>query len=51
VRRSGAASERARVAAQRRLREAIKKIGEVDEQLGAHLAKAIRTGTFCAYRP
>jgi tetratricopeptide (TPR) repeat protein len=51
VRRAGAAGERARVAAQRRLREAIKKIGELDDELGAHLSKAIRTGTFCAYRP
>jgi hypothetical protein len=51
VRRVGAAGERARVAAQRRLREAIKKIGELDDELGAHLSKAIRTGTFCAYRP
>jgi tetratricopeptide (TPR) repeat protein len=51
VRRTGAASERARVAAQRRLREAIKKIGELDDELGRHLTKAIRTGTFCAYRP
>jgi tetratricopeptide (TPR) repeat protein len=51
VRRTGAATERARVAAQRRLREAIKKIGELDDELGRHLTKAIRTGTFCAYRP
>ena len=51
VRRAGASSERARIAAHRCLREAIKKIGEVDDELGAHLAKAVRTGTFCAYRP
>jgi tetratricopeptide (TPR) repeat protein len=51
VRRAGAAAERARVAAQRRLREAIKKIAELDDELGGHLSKAIRTGTFCAYRP
>jgi tetratricopeptide (TPR) repeat protein len=51
VRRSGAAAERARVAAQRRLREAIKKIGELDAELGTHLDRAIRTGAFCVYRP
>jgi tetratricopeptide (TPR) repeat protein len=51
TRRAGAASERARIAVQRRLREAIKKIGELDAELGAHLDKAIRTGNFCAYRP
>jgi tetratricopeptide (TPR) repeat protein len=50
-RRAGAAAERARVAAQRRLREAIKKIAELDTELGAHLDTAIRTGTFCVYRP
>ena len=51
VRRAGAATERARVTAQRRLREAIRKIAELDGELGAHLDRAIRTGTFCAYRP
>ncbi|HSD88465.1 MAG TPA: AAA family ATPase [Kofleriaceae bacterium] len=51
VRRAGAAAERARVASHRRLREAIKKIEELDGELGAHLAKAVRTGMFCAYRP
>jgi tetratricopeptide (TPR) repeat protein len=51
VRRAGAAGERARIAAQRRLREAIKRIAEVDGELGEHLDRAIRTGTFCAYRP
>jgi hypothetical protein len=50
-RRAGAANERARVAAHRRLREAIKKIGELDAELGAHLDKAVRTGTFCVYWP
>lgn len=51
VRRGGAAGERARVAAHRCIREAIKKIGEVDGELAKHLARAVRTGTFCAYRP
>lgn len=51
VRRAGAATERARVAAHRRLREAIKKVAELDAELGAHLDTAVRTGTFCVYRP
>ena len=51
VRRAGAAAERARVSAHRCLREAIKKIGEADSVLGEHLAKAVRTGTFCVYHP
>ncbi len=51
VRRAGAATERARVTAQRRLREAIRKIGELDPELAEHLDGAIRTGTFCVYRP
>ena len=51
VRRAGAATERARVTAQRRLREAIRKIADLDGELGSHLDAAIRTGTFCVYRP
>ncbi len=51
ARRAGAAGERARIATQKRLREAIRKIAELDAELGAHLDSAIRTGTFCAYRP
>ena len=49
VRRSGAAAERARITAQRRVREAIKKIGEIEPELAASLDKAIKTGTYCAY--
>lgn len=51
ARRAGSAAERARVTAQRRLRDAIKKIGELDTELGGHLDTAIRTGTFCVYWP
>jgi hypothetical protein len=50
-RRAGSAAERARVAVQRRIREAIKKIAEQDAVLGRHLDWAVRTGTFCAYEP
>jgi hypothetical protein len=51
ARRVGSAAERARITVQRRLREAIKKVGEHEPELGRHLDWAIRTGTFCAYEP
>jgi tetratricopeptide (TPR) repeat protein len=51
TRRSGAATERARVTAQRRVREAIKRIGDVDGELAAELDRAIKTGTYCVYNP
>jgi tetratricopeptide (TPR) repeat protein len=50
-RRSSSAAERARISAQRRLREAIRKIAEQDPALGRHLDWTIRTGLFCAYEP
>jgi tetratricopeptide (TPR) repeat protein len=50
-RRAGAAAERARVNVQRRLRDAIRRIGEQDPKVGKHLDRAVRTGTFCAYEP
>jgi hypothetical protein len=50
-RRAGAAAERARINVQRRLREAIRRIGEQDAKLGRYLDRAVRTGTFCAYEP
>lgn len=51
ARRVGSMAERARIVVQRRVREAIKKIGEQEPELGKHLDWAIRTGTFCAYEP
>jgi tetratricopeptide (TPR) repeat protein len=51
ARRAGAAAERARVNVQRRIRGAIKKIGESLPELGAYLDRAVRTGTFCGYEP
>ncbi len=50
-RRSGSAAERARVTVQRRIREAIKKIADRNAELGRHLDRAVRTGTFCIYEP
>ncbi len=51
ARRAGAAAERARVNVQRRIRGAIKKIGESLPELAAYLDRAVRTGTFCSYEP
>ena len=50
-RRAGAAAERARVAVQRRVRDAIRRIDEAMPEVGRHLQWAVRTGAFCAYRP
>jgi hypothetical protein len=51
VRRSGSAAERARSAVQRRIKNALNRIDEADQTLGALLARRIRTGNFCVYRP
>jgi tetratricopeptide (TPR) repeat protein len=51
ARRAGSAAERARVAVQRRLKDALARIEEAVPELGHHLARTIYTGAFCAYRP
>lgn len=48
-RRAASASERARVAVTRAIRQGIARIGAHHPELGEHLAGAIRTGTYCAY--
>jgi tetratricopeptide (TPR) repeat protein len=50
-RRAGAASERARTAVTRAIRQALGRIREHDPSLAAHFDRTIRTGAFCAYRP
>jgi tetratricopeptide (TPR) repeat protein len=50
-RRAASASERARVGVTRAVRKAMARIGEHHPQLGEHLDRAVRTGTFCAYLP
>ena len=50
-RRAGSASERARAGVTRALRQAMARIGEHHPQLGAHLDRTIRTGTYCSYQP
>lgn len=50
-RRAGAASERARSAVTRAVRQALTRVRACDAALAAHLDRAIRTGTYCAYLP
>lgn len=47
----GSRAERARVSATKAIRSAIRRIEQQDAELGATLAAAVHTGTFCAYRP
>lgn len=51
ARRAGSAVERARVNVQRRLKDAMQRISRECPAAGRHLEWAIRTGTFCSYRP
>jgi tetratricopeptide (TPR) repeat protein len=50
-RRAASASERARAGVTRAVRQAMARIGEHDPQLGEHLSRTIRTGTYCVYLP
>lgn len=50
-RRAASASERARAGVTRAVRQAIARIGEHHPQLGEHLNRTVRTGTYCAYFP
>jgi hypothetical protein len=50
-RRAASASERARAAVTRAIRQAMTRITEHHPQLGQHLSRTIRTGTHCAYVP
>jgi tetratricopeptide (TPR) repeat protein len=51
ARRSGSASERARVNVQRRLKDALARIGELDPECGRFLGTAVRTGNYCLFVP
>ena len=50
-RRAGSASERARSAVTRAVRQGLSRIREQNASLGEHLDRTIRTGTYCAYLP
>jgi hypothetical protein len=49
-RRAGGAAERARSAVQRRIKNAIDRIGEHAPALAEYLGRAVKTGNFCVYR-
>ncbi len=51
ARRAGSASERARVAVTRAIRQAMTRIGEQHRELADHLGRTIHTGTYCCYQP
>jgi tetratricopeptide (TPR) repeat protein len=50
-RRAGSPVERARVSATRAIHAAVRRIRENDAALARHLARVIKTGTFCSYTP
>ena len=50
-RRVASGSERARAGVTRAVRQAINRLAEHHPQLGQHLGRTIRTGTYCAYLP
>jgi tetratricopeptide (TPR) repeat protein len=50
-RRGGAAAERARVNVQRRIRGAIRRLGDSLPDLATYLDRTVKTGTFCTYEP
>jgi hypothetical protein len=50
-RKAASAAERARVNVQRRIKDAIARIGREDAELGRYLTLCIRTGTFSIYQP
>jgi hypothetical protein len=50
-RRVGGSAERARTAVRSRIRDALDRIAELNPDLGRHLRRSVRTGTFCVYDP
>ncbi|MBC8071920.1 MAG: hypothetical protein IAG13_26570, partial [Deltaproteobacteria bacterium] len=51
LRRAGSSSERARINVQRRLKDVVRRVTSVHAELGRHLERALRTGTYCSYEP
>jgi hypothetical protein len=51
ARRSASTSERARVNVQKRVKDAIRRIEELDPTVGQYLGWTVQTGTFCVFRP
>jgi predicted ATPase len=51
TRRTANSTERARSAVTHRLRTTIRQLGKLHPPLGHHLSHAVKTGTYCSYRP
>ncbi len=51
TRRTGSSAERARSAVTARVRDTVRKLAQLDPELGRHLEHSVRTGTFCSYAP
>ena len=47
----GSSAERARTAVTYRIRATVKRIADIHPDLARHLDNAVRTGTWCSYRP
>jgi len=50
-RRAASQAERARINVQRRIRDAIRRVREQNEEIGKHLEASVKTGLFCVYAP
>ncbi len=50
-RKAASTEERGRVRVTKAIRSAIKRVRDVDDQVGRHLDAAIKTGRFCSYEP
>ena len=50
-RRAASASERARQSITKTIKAVMERIAQSDAALGEHLARCIKTGTFCSYQP
>jgi len=51
ARRAGSSAERARSAVQRRIKNALQRLAEAAPELAPFLARTIKTGNFCVFRP
>lgn len=51
ARRTGSTAERARTTVTSRIRDTMRRLAATDPDLGRHLDRAVRTGTFCVYDP
>ena len=51
VRLTDGSAERARTSVTRTLRYAVQRLAEHHSDLGVHLERAVRTGSYCSYQP